>query len=172
MSAEHLHLIVKASTVELLGSYGVAVAPQASGSGSSTADPTSMLTGLIDFRSPGFSGRMTLSVTRDLATATSGEHGGTTHGTADWVRELTNQLMGKLKTRLARFGLKVQAGLPSAAAAGAFSGQATASSEQFQYSFRSLKGEVLVALVGQFDLGAIDYANASAGDDPKDLILF
>ena len=67
---------------------------------------------------------------------------------ADWTRELSNQLMGRVKSRLARYDVYVDVGLPSTANALLLAKES--GGEQIRAAFRALTGRVIVVLQGDF----------------------
>lgn len=145
-----LDIIVQNSVVDLFGTYDVAVAP-VPGVPSAPAHITrSLVAGMIEFRGDSCRGQVALSIATALAQATSRTLGRVSQSDQDWVRELTSQLMGRIRTRMARFGVHVRAGLPTATMAGAIGRQLLQNGQQLNYGFRSIKGDAFVILAGQF----------------------
>src|SRR5258705_2070077 len=69
-------------------------------------------------------------------------------GLQDWMREVTNQLAGRIKNRFSRYRLVVQVGLPSATTVGFGEAAPEAQRDALVYVFRTLKDDVLVTLSG------------------------
>src|SRR5258705_8161219 len=72
-------------------------------------------------------------------------------GLQDWMREVTNQLAGRIKNRFSRYRLVVQVGLPSATTVGFGEAAPEAQRDALVYVFRTLKDDVRVTLSGGFD---------------------
>jgi hypothetical protein len=89
----------------------------------------------------------------------------------DWIRELTNQLMGRIKSRLLRFQIDLQLGVPSGAKAQHLIGLARPSSRPALYQFRSMRGDVSVALHEMVDESRLVYAGIDLASE-GDILLF
>jgi len=168
-----IDLIVQAATVELFGLYDVAVAP--------VSDPpvrprgskvSGLVVGAVAFTGDGFNGQLFLAVTPDVSQATSRTQGKLFQAEGDWVKELTSQLMGRIKSRLARFGIVLRVGLPAIAQAGPASVRPASQGERIDYAFRTLRGDVLVTLAGEFAHERLSYARAARQSEAPDVIIF
>ena len=171
VDASPIDLLVKTATVDLLREYNLAVAP-ASDCGALLKVPPTSLAGTVDFYGDGMNGRLVLVVPRAAVQATSESHGVPAHAELDWVRELTGQLMGRIKRRFARYGKHIRVGLPSSTLAQSTVRQLAQTAEHRGYTFRSLKGEVHVALVGGCDPNLIDYTRVAGSYEEDEVILF
>lgn len=89
----------------------------------------------------------------------------------EWARELTNQLMGRIKNRLLQFGATLQIGLPSTADSNAES-QLERSSTLRVYTGRTLRGNVLLTLEGMPDESDLSYVGPEGLALEGDAILF
>ncbi|AUX25524.1 hypothetical protein SOCEGT47_060710 [Sorangium cellulosum] len=166
-----IDVLVQGATVELFHFYGVAIAPASIGDLREEArlhgDPAST----VDFSAPGFSGVLALSANPGVFRSMTGLPP-MLEGTGDWMREVTNQLMGKVKSRLARFQVALHAELPQLRHPSDVDRRNRSCKQQFFYSFRTLKGEVLVTLSGDFDEGFFVFSNASPLPLDGKVILF
>src|SRR5687767_12014406 len=93
-----LDTIIQSSTVDLFHSCGIALAPLARKRDGESV-PRYELTGTIAFHGRGFSGTLTLSVPKE-AFSLIRQDPLRPFRDWDWVRELTNQLLGRIKNRL------------------------------------------------------------------------
>ena len=85
------------------------------------------------------------------------------------MKELTSQLMGRIKSRLSRFGAQLRVQLPTVASSRS---RFAASGEHRHYAFRSLKGDISVTLVGDFSDDFLDYAHATGSRSDPDVLRF
>jgi hypothetical protein len=76
------------------------------------------------------------------------------------VRELTNQLIGRIKNRLMQFQVILRIGLPSAMSAQALTQQRAADAVVVTYQFRTLRGELQVTFEGTLGDAVLNYSNA------------
>jgi hypothetical protein len=162
--------IIQSSTVELLHSYGLPVAP---GGRLETVPRTHLYesVGIIGFDAPKVAGRLTLSIPTAIFDAyTSGRSQRTT--LPDWTRELTNQLMGRLKNRLLQFQVKLRTHLPIVLSGDALERQRNPMVTEICYSFRALRGEVIVTVDPSLATAVLAYSNANVVAQEGELILF
>src|SRR4051812_22346318 len=99
-----LDSLVQGSLVELFAAYAVAVAPLPRQTRHTT--PTLPdISAAIPFTNVarGVQGRLTLSLPTHVLDRMPASAGGTLK--SDWARELTNQLMGRIKNRLLQFNV-------------------------------------------------------------------
>lgn len=187
-----LDIIVQTSTVELFESYGVAVAPVSTPPGalrlssrsgassliSSPPDGLSQSAGdtgavaLIEFNGKDLDGILSLSMSLGIAEATGRPVGGDAFQVVDWVRELTNQLMGRIKSRLARVGVVITASIPVSTPSATMRRRRANDGDKLKYDFRALRGRVSVSLAGRLSGISVDYAKALSTPDEGDVILF
>jgi hypothetical protein len=172
--------IVQGSTVDLFEVYGVAVAPRARTKGSAARRQSSEYTGVIGFDGPASSGQsipsrrrgelmldIPLTVLTQLKTAP-----GISIQTMDWIRELTNQLAGRIKNRLLRFHYDLQAGLPTVLERRMLEHRPALSESATFYGFRTMRGEVQVILDGTIDESTFAYAGDIVMPSEGDVIIF
>jgi chemotaxis phosphatase CheX-like protein len=161
--------IIQSSTVELLHSYELPVAPRGRSEVKGHA-PGNDLVGVIDFEGPQLAGRLTLSMPSAVFTMPRARRAPNTT-LSDWTRELTNQLMGRIKNRLLQFQVKLRTHLPTVLSAAALQVQNRTRTE-ILYSFGSLRGEVHVTVDASLASAVLEYSNASVLVPEGELILF
>jgi hypothetical protein len=83
----------------------------------------------------------------------------------DWARELTNQLVGRIKNRLLPFGVRVEIGLLTVLDPRLIQHQRQDLSAQRYYLGRTLRGLVLVTLQGLPEDTALSYVGAAAATE-------
>lgn len=79
-------------------------------------------------------------------------------GARDLLRELTNQLAGRVKNRLLNFTLMLTIGVPTVLSGQALDRQRTRRETEVVYMFRTLRGEIVVTLDLIIDGDALSYA--------------
>ena len=170
-----LHTIVQGSTVDLFHTHGIAVAPmpQRARATTSLAPPsTNELTGSITFTGRGCTGTLVLCVPEEVFALLKQEPGRPYTG-RDWIREASNQLLGRIKNRLTQFQITIQLGLPSTPGRDAIERLRTRSSLFLVYGFRTLRGRISVALGGEIDPSMFVYSGSAANTPNEgDIILF
>jgi hypothetical protein len=158
-SRSTLDILIQICAVELFQSLGIAVAPL--GVVRRAVDPQNPndLVGVVGFSGEQAMGRITLTMNEAVyelfPTPVSGSH-----AMRDSVRELTNQLIGRIKNRLMQFQVMLRIGLPSAMSAQAMVQQRLAGAAIVTYRFRTLRGEVLVTFEGTLGDAVLNYSNA------------
>jgi hypothetical protein len=90
----------------------------------------------------------------------------------DWIRELANQLMARIKHRFLQFRVTVAVSLPTLVAREAMENQRTRFPMQRVYIGRTLRGEVLVTLDMPIDEGKLAYLGAVEVGSEGDVIVF
>lgn len=163
-----IHTLVQSTTVELFHSYGVAVAPAQRSNIRPAAGPGDCA-GMIGFTAPRFTGSLTLAVPVDVLKQMR-DAPNSDSALGDWVRELTNQLLGRIKNRLMRFQIVLQVGVPIAVNRRAFAQETTGT--QSVYVFRALRGRFFVALSGHLDPSALQFSGSINVAGEGDLIIF
>lgn len=161
--------IIQSSTVELLHSYGLSIAPRGRAENRRhTAQHEAV--GIISFDGKGVAGRLTLSIPRPVFVAPGAAH---TENTTlpDWTRELTNQLMGRIKNRLMQFQLKLRTHIPTVLSGAALMLQKNPTTEIW-YAFGALRGEIIVTVDASLAQAVLEYSNASVVVAEGELILF
>jgi hypothetical protein len=154
-----LDIIVQSCTVELFHSRNVAIAPVSVTRKGAQPCRQAELVGVMAFSSGSANGRATLSmesqVYRLFSPAIAEDA-----GNHDLLRELTNQLVGRIKNRLMQFQIVLRIGLPSAMSPDALGRQRPASPGAVGYLFRTLRGEIVVTIDGGIDEEALSYSSA------------
>jgi hypothetical protein len=90
----------------------------------------------------------------------------------DWIREVANQLLGRMKGRLLQLGTTLQADLPSLVNAETFERLRTRSPFLAVYRFRALRGEAVVTLLGNIDPNIFVYKGPVPAAVEGDIIVF
>jgi hypothetical protein len=90
----------------------------------------------------------------------------------DFVRELANQLMGRLKSRMLQFQINLQTTLPTLIARDLLLHKAEGSSSLRWHTFRLLRGDVVASLDGTFDGSELKYVGHEQHGHEGDVILF
>jgi hypothetical protein len=165
-----LAIIVQTTTIELFSSYGIAAAPIGAAM-SPTGPAIDEYGAIIAFRSSALNGTLALltevrTLTRmrqNLVTATA---------LADWTRELTNQLMGRVKNRLARYNVTLEVGIPNSANRQLLAHHSAGKQTNIEYQFRTLGGWVKVVLSGDFAEPLLTFAGADGTLENGKFVLF
>lgn len=166
-----LDALVQSTTVELFQSRGIAVAPLPA-SGAPPRPATSFsLAGVVALSSPKANGSLSLSWADPVFSLFTPPVPASAMSARDLLRELTNQLSGRIKNRLLNFSLMLSIGVPTV-----LSGQAERQRQrresELAYSFRTLRGEILVTLELSIDGDAINYSGASKVAREGEFIAF
>jgi hypothetical protein len=164
-------LMVQSATVALFHSHGIALAPALATD--EVADVLgARMRGVIWFRATGFEGTLMLCISEEVLSRIGHESLGL-HAQHDLVRELTNQLMGRVKNKLLQFQVTLDVGVANTtgrrspgAGAGAIRDQ------QLMYEFRARNGQVVVLLGGNFDERALIFSSAIDTFNEGDVVLF
>jgi len=165
-----IDILVQNATVQVFQSYGVATAPIARVPNAALSCGGSDLAGTIAFSFGGTQGHLLLLVPLPVLELTRKDLTDAARA-MDWVRELTNQLMGRIKGRLLRFHVDLQLGVPSAAKAQYLIGVGRPSSHPAIYQFRSMRGDVSVALHDMVDESRLVYSGIDLASE-GDILLF
>jgi hypothetical protein len=164
-NAEILDALIQGSTVELFHSYGVAAAPTPRSSGQNVALAAGMLAAATRFSGRGIDALLVLAVPERIVALTLKDK---TLRSKDWVRELTNQLMGRIKNRLLRFQVALQTTLPTIVDPTTRSRGGAA----LVYVFRTLHGDLVVFIEGRVDEAALAFSASTDIAREGDIILF
>lgn len=161
--------LVLGSLVDLFQAYGVAVAPlPRAAPGRAPAIPE--LSAAIAFtRDGGGSGRLTLSTPNAVLDLT---RNGATGMRQDWVRELTNQLMGRIKNRLLHFSARVEVGALNLLDSKLVTAHLERTQKVRVYAGRTLRGEVVVTIEGLPEESALVYVGAGTLPSEGDALFF
>lgn len=103
-----LQVILEDASQELFAAYGIDVSTPSEGEGDTP------LIGHIHFAGRAMSGTLTIGLDRAQLERSLPIENGKEADLEDWSRELANQLMGLVKTRLQKRGIDVALSLPSA----------------------------------------------------------
>lgn len=149
--------LVQGSLVDLFSAYNVAVAPRprAPGLVSPTLPDMAASVGFSRQANGRRQGKLSLALPSALLESMSpGGHGALNQ---DWVREMANQLMGRLKNRLLPFNVRLEVGVSSSIESTKLSQQLEMSRDIRIYTGRALRGEVVVVLEGAPEDSELSY---------------
>jgi hypothetical protein len=90
----------------------------------------------------------------------------------DWTRELTNQLLGRIKNRLAQYQVTLRTDIPSATEGKALEMRQVKFNPVLNLIFRTIRGDIVVALSGAVDYSKLYYNGSIANAAEGDIILF
>ena len=96
--------VLTAKAHELFADYGVPCS-----AGTAQPDAGRLLCGILGFTGDRLCGSVVISATHDAIADSNPIHDGATRG---WVAELTNQLVGRFKNALLRYGVEVAMSVP------------------------------------------------------------
>lgn len=165
-----LDLVVQSSGVELLQAYGISAAPMPPTALKSCPLPDPALGSVVSFAGPGMQGVLVLCMPIEALRRTI-EADATPHQDRDWIRELCNQLMGRIKNRLIRYQVTLRPGVPSVLDPEALRRMA-GSQTDLAYVFRTLTGSVVVWLNGDFDRTKLVFTGSVDVPGEGDVVLF
>lgn len=166
-----LDSLVQGSAVDLFHSCGIAVAPVER----CLLRPEQLrchdLSAMIGFTARSFTGTLTVSMpveTFGLVKQADGRQ----YSGRDWVREIANQLCGRIKNRLLQFQVVLSTGLPATMSRDSFEQLRTGSPFFSPYLFRTLRGEIIVTIGGKIDHSVFVYSGGVNLPTEGDVILF
>lgn len=165
-----LKTLIQSATVELFQSYGIAVAPVAL----VQPLPTRLdqhVGGYGAFSGKSFNGTLGLLVPKEVFTLTKFE-GLRVLNILDWTKELTNQLLGRIKNRLIQYQMPIRADIPSAIDGRSLELRVAASNPFVIVHFRSIRGDVIVTMTGTIDYTKLQFSGTVAAAEEGDIILF
>jgi len=90
----------------------------------------------------------------------------------DLMRELTNQLAGRVKNRLLNFALMLNIGVPTVLSGQALERQRPRRDTEVLYLFRTLRGEIVVTLDLIIDPTALNYSGTNRVAKEGEFIAF
>lgn len=151
-----LDVILQSSTVELFHALGVALAPVARSWTAAAPREHFDVVGSVTFSEQRANGTLVLSLD-DGVYALFRQPAESRHAKQDLLRELTNQLIGRIKNRLLQFRLTLRTGLPTAVQRRMLEQQFGATPPFAAYVFRTLRGEIVMTVQGMIDESALDY---------------
>jgi hypothetical protein len=166
-----LETTFQAIAVELFQHYQIAIAPMPASSTVPEGMRTTEISATANFRSPSFTGWLSLSVPAGLFAQFP--HGSEyPHRKHDFVRELTNQLTGRLKSRMLQFEITLETMLPALIARDLLIEKASGSKTLRWHTFRLLRGDIVATLDGKFDGRRAKYTGQTGHGREGDVILF
>jgi len=166
-----LDVIVQSSTVELFQLYNVPIAPVRRADVKNGEHRYQDLVGVVAFDAPKLSGVLTLSLDSTLMAAMPNVPSDA-RPRRDWIRELVNQLVGRIKNRLINFQVTLRIGLPTAMNGRALEVKHRSAETIAVYAFRTLKGGVMVTLEGEIEPQVLVYAGGKLPVLEGELIEF
>lgn len=158
--------------MELFQSRGIAVAPSPSSVGNPHQTTYFSLAGVVALSAAKVNGSISLSWADSVFSLFTPPMPSSTLGARDLLRELTNQLAGRVKNRLLNFALMLSIGVPSVLSGQALERQRPRRDTEVVYLFRTLRGEVVVTLDIELDPDALDYSGTSRVAKEGDFIAF
>jgi hypothetical protein len=164
--------LVQSATVAVFHACGVAAAPLSSVRISTSELELEFPVGVMTFKGPGVDGAMILSLPKKVCERI--EAGRKSHpDTKDLLRELVNLIMGRIKNRLTLYQVTITSGLPiSRDRIGELDSVLNKPGALTVYRFRTLDGNVLVALKGTIDESRLVYSSEIFINTEGDIILF
>lgn len=147
--------------MELFQSRGIAIAPLPSSVGNPHRGTYFTLAGAVSLGSQTVQGSITLSWADLVYSLFTPPVAVTSLGARDLLRELTNQLAGRIKNRLLNFELLLNIGVPTVLSGQALERQRPRKDTDVIYLFRTLRGEIAVTLDLLLDGETLNYSNTS-----------
>lgn len=164
-STDVLDAIIPAVSVELFHSLGIAAAPMPPAPGPARVEIPELVA-LGTFSAPGCVGSLYIGCPPGVVQLAQ-EALDAVLPPEDWIRELTNQLMGRVKRRFLQFGVAVETGLPALT-----NSSALKQLDGRTYSFRTLRGTIVVILDAEIDRQRLVYRDDVKLRAEGDIILF
>jgi hypothetical protein len=162
--------MVLGSLVDLFQAYGVALAPLPRVA-LARAPALPELSATIAFSRAGAApGRLSLSTPSAVLDLTRG--GAAVTQRMDWIRELTNQLLGRIKNRLLHFSVTIEFGTLSVVDSKQLAMQLERALSARVYAARTLRGEVVVILDGMPEESELSYVGPGTQPVEGELLLF
>jgi CheY-specific phosphatase CheX len=163
--------IIQSSTVELMRSHRLSVAPRPRVEMVGFVPENTDLVGVVGFHGPNLGGSLTLAVplaVYDLMTHRQAHN--TTY--PEWVYELTNQVMGHIKNRLIQFQVKLRTHVPIVLSGAALERHKRRTADEVVYRFGTLREEIAVVVDASLTRAMLEYSNASLLIRGSDVLLF
>jgi hypothetical protein len=167
-----LDALVQSSAVELFQSRGIAVAPLPSSVGNPHQPTYFGLAGVVTLSSPKAGGSISLSWADPVFSLFTPPVAATSLGARDLLRELTNQLAGRVKNRLLNFNLMLTIGVPTVLSGQALERQRPRRDTEVVYMFRTLRGEIVITLDLSIDPDALNYSGTNRVAKEGEFIAF
>jgi hypothetical protein len=166
-----LDVILQSCTVELFHALGVAVAPIARSWTAAAPREHFNTVGTTTFADPKANGTLILSLDDGVYALFSQPAVGPA-AKDDLLRELTNQLAGRIKNRLLQFQVALRIGLPTVLKKQTLDRQFATATPFAAYVFRTLRGEIVMTMTGSIDPDALNYATRVEVAKEGDFIEF
>jgi len=162
--------IIQSSTVELMLSHRLSVAPRPRTNVAGYV-PNTEMAGVVGFHGTDIGGSLTLAVPIAVYDLMTTRH---PHNTtyAEWVYELTNQVMGHIKNRLIQFQVKLRTHVPIVLSGAALTRHTQRTADEVLYRFGTLREEITVAVDASLTRALLQYSNASLLVRDSDVLLF
>lgn len=167
-----LDALVQSTTVELFQSRGIAVGPISATVGNPHQPIYFNAAGVVTLTATKATGSLTLSWADPVFSLFSPPVVATALAARDLLRELTNQLSGRVKNRLLNFNLLLTIGVPSVLSGQALERQRTRRETEVVYLFRTLRGEVVVTLDLDVDPSSLDFSGTQKVAKEGEFIAF
>jgi hypothetical protein len=164
--------LVQSATVAVFHACGVAAAPLSAVRISTNELELEFPVAVMTFRGPGVDGALLLSLPKKVCERI--EAGRKTRpDTKDLLREVVNLIMGRTKNRLTLYQVAITSGLPMCRdRIGELDSVLNKPGALTAYRFRTLDGNVLVALKGTIDESRLVYSSEIFINTEGDIILF
>lgn len=170
---DNVDALVQNAMVALFRAYGVMLVPISWGFLRGVPGAVTTTIGFVRSSADSgatYAGRLTLSMPSSVVALANGGSSGSARRD-DWARELTNQLMGRIKSQLLRFGVPVEIGLPSSIDAH-FEHRCEDSSKLHVHAGRTPHGDVLLMLAGMPDESELSAVRLEQALSEGDVVLF
>jgi hypothetical protein len=163
--------IIQGAAVDLLHSLEIAAAPLPAAN-NRTLRENPDFSAYVRFAAPGCNGTLCLGCPAKVMELTKRDSASKIPQ-EDWIRELTNQLMGRVKKRFLQFSVTLQTSLPAPAGTQFLSRFCeTAAAINRLYELRTLRGTVIVLLAAEIDSSKLVYSGHVRLRDEGDIIIF
>ena len=167
-----LNTVIHSSVVDLFHSNAIAVAPLERARASTLQDlPRPDLAAYISFTGRGMNGGLILCVPSGVFQLVKQDPIRPFTG-GDWVREQSNQLLGRIKNRLTQFQVTLSSGLPTLLSEEAFKRQTSRPDPSYIFEFRTLRGVITIVLAGNIDMNVFVYSSFVSLPNEGDIIIF
>lgn len=164
--------LLQSATVSVFHAWGVATAPLPPGELSAEALHLEFPVGAVTFRAPGIHAALLLSMPGALSRRLAARQGDRADA-RDLLRELSNLVMGRLKNRLLLYQVALTNSLPVCRERwGELEGLLPKTGPFTAYRFRTLDGEILLALKGSIDESRFSYSSTIKINAEGDIIIF
>ena len=156
--------------MELFHAIGVAVAPFTRTGGALSMSEHFDAVGMVPISASKTNGTLLLSMNDGVYGLLTPPVSGSA-AMNDALRELTNQLIGRIKNRLMNFQVTLRVGLPSATRKQLLK-QRSSTAPTISYRFRTLRGEIVVTLEGSIHNEPLSYSGRVQVAKEGDFIVF